>query len=104
MIRNKQVVVNIMVVLALVLGLGVFPVGATIPTAGPITAVESVSQTTKLDAPVAAKTKDKKPDFKALDVAEVEVSNDPAIYMIRLADSPLAAYSGGIPGLRATGP
>ncbi|HSD85332.1 MAG TPA: S8 family serine peptidase, partial [Anaerolineae bacterium] len=104
MIRNKQVVVNIMVVLALVLGLGVFPVGATIPTAAPITAVESVSQTTKLDAPVAAKTKDKKPDFKTLDVAEVEVSSDPAIYMIRLADSPLAAYSGGIPGLQATSP
>ncbi|CAG0929869.1 lactocepin [Thermoflexales bacterium] len=104
MFRNKQVMLNIMVVLALVLGLGVFPVGATIPAGESVTAAGAINQTTKSDTPVVAKIKDQKPDLQVMDISEVEVSSEPAIYMIRLMDPPLAAYAGGIQELRATSP
>ena len=32
------------------------------------------------------------------------LSNEPAIYMVRLSDPPLAAYAGGVTGLKATSP
>ncbi len=105
MLRKKQVVLNLMVVVALLVSLvGVLPAGASVAVdalaqaAAP--ALSIAPNASAGNAQVASKAK----DWHVVDVSDPEVSSEPAIYMIRLADPPLAAYMGGINGFAATSP
>ncbi|HTP07733.1 MAG TPA: S8 family serine peptidase [Anaerolineae bacterium] len=103
MSRNKQVVLNLIVVVALFVSLvGVLPVsgGVAVDVPSRTATVTSPIQPISQVAPKAVRQPGQLEETK--DVKNL--SNDPVVYMIRLADPALAAYTGGITGLTATSP
>ncbi len=96
--HKKQVMLNALTVMALLLAaIGVAPAGASIPPTTTVNGIASSGQHVSKPDP-------KLNDLKAVNASDQEISSEPAIYMIRLADPPLVAYTGGIAGLKATSP
>ncbi len=106
MLRKKHMLFNVIVVVSMLMSvLGILPAGAAIDSSADKSApavVSAVAGSTE----VAASPQAAKPEVKQLEAAEPakNLSNDPAIYMVRLADPALAAYTGGINSLKATSP